>query len=246
MRRIALALALGTVALGCASNKPRPTLAGSTPVLRLMRDWRGVWKGSVKDSPMGGMPYVLYVEEVGPVLRARMAPSKDPTLESVKQAYELVNFVKGKPHIRYVVSQRSSTQKGELEYREDLSSDESAVFCLAEVGCDKLKVIFLMQSQTKLTMRTLVDEAPHSDLDLSFASAEIPKAGDELEEASGTAVEERPQARPAAKPAAEKADTDVYLEEHVDKDVAESKATPADPGAAAPAPKGKGKKGKGN
>jgi hypothetical protein len=176
-----LAVMVAATLVGCAASQVRPTGAGSTAVLRLMRDWRGVWSGQVKDSPMGALSYTVYVEEApGAKIRLRMALQREADLETMRHLYELSNFHSGTPVIHYALAQRSSRQEGEVAYREELSSDEEAVFCTDEGGCDKLKVAVVMLSATKVHLRTMLREAPHATIELQFASGEVPK--DSLEE----------------------------------------------------------------
>jgi hypothetical protein len=117
----------------------------------------------------------------------------------------------------------------------------------------------MMLGPQRLAWRTMVDEASHSDIELSFASAELPKPGEALDDAAApepAAAVEKPAKRPEE---VERVDKDVYLEEHVDKDIAEGKtvAAPDSKPAQDPAPtpaaqpakskgKGKGKGKKGN
>ncbi len=250
MRLSTAALALAVSLAGCASNKPKPTLAGSTPVLQLLRDWRGVWKGSVKDSPMGSMTYTLHIEKAGAAVRVKMAPQRESGLESMKQVYELINFERGTPHIRYALSQRATAQKGELVYRDDLSDEERAVFCPEEEGCDKLKLTLVKLSETRVAIKSQVHESAHSEVEVSFASADVPKPGaevleDDADSASAVGSSARAKESESAEP---KADKDLYLEEHLDKDLSLGKGIPADeaPAPAATPAKGKGKKGQGN
>lgn len=206
---------------GCASAPPRPTGAGSTSVLRLMRDWRGVWSGKVRDSPMGAMAYTLYVEEAGPAIRARMAPQREIELEGMRHEYTLMNFVRGVPVVRFALTQRNSTQEGELVYQEELSSDEEAIFCSPDRGCVQVKLAFVRADDRALTIRTWVHENRHADIGLRFSSAQIPKAGVEIEP---VAPVKEPQAEPARKRGGDPVDDDVFLDEHVDEDITESSA----------------------
>lgn len=180
LRPIALLAALGLA--GCAGPKVKPTGAGSTAALRLMRDWRGLWSGAVKDSPMGQLPYALAIEEVdGRKLRVRMTPQRDGDLDNMRHAYELSDFAAGMPSIHYVLEQRNTRQEGEVSYREDLSTDSEAVFCPAEAGCDRVKLSVEMESQTRVLLRAMVREAPHATIELEFASREVP--GDAFQQA---------------------------------------------------------------
>ncbi len=172
-RPFALIAALGFAA--CAGSKVKPTGAGSTQVLRLMRDWRGLWAGAVNDSPMGPLPYTVAIDEVaGQKLRVRMTPQRDGDLDNMRHAYELSNFTAGTPSIHYVLEQRNTRQEGDVTYREDLSTDAEAVFCPGEAGCDGLKLSVERASDTRLLLRAMVREAPHAVIELQFTSREVP------------------------------------------------------------------------
>lgn len=223
--RVWKVLATASLALSMACATPKPVMqAGSTSVLRLLRDWRGTWTGKIDDSPMGPMTYTLYVEDVGGtgLLRVRMARPRDPTLDTVKQTYEFLEFKDGSPKIRFAVSQRNSTQDGRLTYREERSSDSEAVFCLEGRGCDKLMLIFTQLGPQELRMRTLVDEARHTDAVLAYTSPEVP-----AEEAAPEPELIREPVPTPKKAKQEKKkgggdspiDRDEILKEHYDKDI---------------------------
>jgi hypothetical protein len=176
-RRLAvLAAAVGLSA--CAAAKVKPTGAGSTEVLRMLRDWRGVWSGSVQDSPMGKLSYTLYVEEMpGARIRARMAPQRDADLDDMRHSYELAHFDAGTPAIHYALAQRNARHEGDLGYRAELSGDDEAVFCAEEGGCDKVQLIFARLSPKKVQLRSMVHESGHALIDLEFTSSEVPRDG---------------------------------------------------------------------
>jgi hypothetical protein len=220
--KLLLALCVLTALVACSSAPPRPTGAGSTAALRLLRDWRGVWSGKVRDSPMGAMAYTLYVEEAGSAIRARMAPQREYELESMRHEYTLLNFDRGVPVVRFSLTQRNSTSEGELVYQEELSTDDEAVFCPADLGCVQVKVAFVRIDDRAVSVRTWVDESRHAEVGLRFASSQIPKAGAEIEPVEP--VKSEPQVQPARKNSGDPLDEDVYLEEHVDQDITESSA----------------------
>jgi hypothetical protein len=217
--RTVVAISVLIVSAACASAPPRPTGAGSTSVLRLLRDWRGVWGGEVRDSPMGGMPYVLHVEERAEALQARMAPQSEVGLEDMEHTYELFDFDQGIPRIRFSLFQRSATQRGEVVYREELSNDDVAVFCAEEAGCDKVKLAIRRIDDQTLSFHTLVHESFHARMDVRFVSATIPRE-------KPRAVEEEPETT-LREPVEEKKsdalpiDRDIYLEERLDEDIGE-------------------------
>jgi len=218
-----LALTLG-LALACSSTpKPIPTLAGSTKVLRLMRDWRGVWGGSVKARPRGPMPYKVVVEESGKSVMVRLAPSKDPALEGVRHQYELVNFFKGTPMIRFALEQRGALQQGELVYLEELSEDHRAVFCAMEAGCDKVQLAVTSGSDSALTIKVMVHEASHAEMELAYVGKSLPKEEEAADEQPTTVIK-RTKIRTTED--GEPSDQDLYLEDHVDEDVGTGKETP--------------------
>lgn len=218
--KILAPLAIG-LAVGCATTKPA-TLAGSTSALRMLRDWRGTWTGTMEDSPMGKMPYTLYVEDVGGtgLLRVRMARPTDPLLETVSQTYEFLEFKEGTPKIRFSVSQRNSTQEGTLLYDVQRSSDREAVFCLAGRGCDKLMAVFTVLGPQDLEMRTLVNEASHSRALVAYTSPDVP-----TETAPAATPATFPEPSPEPKKKEKKPvddgpiDRDAILEENYDKDI---------------------------
>jgi hypothetical protein len=220
--KLAIALlCLGTLA-ACAAQKPKPTGAGSTTVLRLMRDWRGVWSGRVKESPMGPMSYTLYVEEAGSQLRLRMAPQRELELESMKHEYDLINFTQGTPVVRFSLTQRNATHQGELVYQEEASNENEAVFCPADKGCVQMQMSFVRLDDRTLLIRSMVDEAPHSEIELRYTSAKIPKAAalesDDQPELKSTKVEQTSGKSNGPE------DKDLYLEEHLDQDIGEPNA----------------------
>jgi hypothetical protein len=229
MPKLLLALC-AAVALGaCSSAKPAPTGAGSTAVLRLLRDWRGVWTGRATESPMGAMPYVLYVTEEQDTLHARLAKQKDPTLDSMRHEYDFVNFKAGTPAIRYSLAQRATQHDGEVLYEASLSTDDEAVFCDTVSGCDKVKMVVTRISDKALNMRTLVHEALHSDIELRFAGTEIPKDADVADDSDRPPPPklDAPKTKKGKGKTAKKAggeDEDLYLEEHLDKDIGETRA----------------------
>lgn len=215
--RIALAC-LTVLVAACATSRPAQTLAGSTPVLQLLRDWRGVWKGTVKDSPMGAMAYVLWVAAAGGSLTAQMAPQQESGLESMQHSYEFIDFDRGHPSIRFRLQQRNSLQADEVFYRDDLSTDDAAVFCHPDAGCDKVRLTITRVSDRRLVFAATVDEAAHCEISLAYAGAEIPQQLAE-DTAASTLKRTRIPGKVESKDPTE--DRDVYLEENFDKDVVE-------------------------
>lgn len=230
MRTAPLAVVLALVLAGCSGAKPKPTGAGSTAVLRLLRDWRGVWSGQVRDSPMGGMPYTLFVEEASEGLRLTSAPMREADLDGVKHVYRLLHFDRGTPVIEFALTQKARTQKGELSYREDLSSEDEAVFCPEEAGCDKVQLSARRAGERALELEVMVDEARHAAITLAFTSRKIP--ADRSFEPDLPATE-RPERDAARKPKVQldeeghPLDQDVVLEEHLDEDVGTEEPAPA-------------------
>ena len=213
--RLSLTILAGLV-LACSAAPKRPTGAGSTPVLRLLRDWRGVWSGNIKESPMGAMAYTLHVVEDEGKLEVTMARQKDENLADMHQRFIFTNFVRGTPRIHFHLSQRNTTQKGELTYREDLSSDGEAIFCAEE--CDKVKLTFVKTGADSVAMSTVVAEAAHSEVELHFVSNDIPP------EAAVVDDRPRPKKEAAEKPVEKRngsVDQDVVLKEHLDEDIGE-------------------------
>ncbi|MGI5862515.1 MAG: hypothetical protein ACOX6T_10725 [Myxococcales bacterium] len=221
--KLLAALAAIAAAASCSTAPPKPTGAGSTATLRLLRDWRGVWSGQVKDSPMGAMPYTLYVTETGSQVHASMAPQRDINLEGMQHEYDFINFTQGTPFIRYSLTQRNATQTGDLVYQESLSTDDTAVFCPPDRGCVKAQLTFVKLDDRSLLMRAMVHEDRHSEIELRFVTSQIPKAAAEIEPVAP--VMKRSKAEPASKPAGgEPTDSDLYLEDHVDEDIREPSA----------------------
>jgi hypothetical protein len=220
---IALSVLAGLVAVGCSTAKTRPTGAGSTPVLRLMRDWRGVWTGHVRDSPMGQMTYTLYVEAAGGELVLSSAPMKEPGLDSIRHSYRLIHFEKGNPLIEYSLAQRGKTVEGTVAYREDLSNDDEAVFCPEDKGCDRVRFSVALSGDKAVLVKTRVDEARHADFDLAFASREIPtNHGEWLDRpVPGSDKPKNPKTR--VDEDGNPLDQDTVLKDHVDDDVGTTK-----------------------
>jgi len=225
-----LPLALAALALaGCATAEVRPTGAGSTAVLRLMRDWRGVWSGTVRESPMGPMNSTLYIEPKEDHLALASAPIREAGLDTLKHEYRLYHFDKGMPRIEYTLSQRGRTDQGRLAYQEDASDDEAAVFCPEEGSCDKLRLTFSMVGAKAMTFKTMVDEAPHSHFTLTFVTRDIPKdRGEWLEKPPpppGIGGESTTSKKPGPKLDADgnPLDQDLVLEENLDEDAGTAK-----------------------
>lgn len=226
---LAALIALAVSLAGCSGSRPKPTGAGSTAVLRLMRDWRGVWSGQVRDSPMGGMPYTLWVEEAEGGLRLTSAPMREADLDSVKHVYRLLHFDRGTPVIEFALTQKARTQKGALVYREDLSSEDEAIFCPEEVGCDKVQLSALLAGERALELKVLVDEASHASITLAFTNRKIPAdrgvepelpAGDRSKKGGSSKKNPTVELDEDGHPL----DQDVVLEEHVDEDAGEQGA----------------------
>jgi hypothetical protein len=222
MRIAILLLTIASVALSCKSAPPRPTGAGSTQVLRVLRDWRGVWSGSIKESPMGPMSYALHIIREGEELVVTMARQKDEGLDGMSQRLELVNFFKGSPRIHYRLSQRNTSQEGELVYIEAASSDAEAVFC-AE-SCDKVRLIVSALGAQELALRAMVNEAPHAEMEVHFSSPSIPKDADEPESAKRPKADGKLRGGEGSEDGP--VDQDIILKENVDRDIGEGKATP--------------------
>ncbi|HEY3449310.1 MAG TPA: hypothetical protein VGK67_23340 [Myxococcales bacterium] len=229
-RLLPLLFALAALAVaGCKTVEVKPTGAGSTAVLRLMRDWRGVWAGAVRESPMGAMNYTLYVEPKDDHLLMVSAPIREAGLDSIKHEYRLFRFDKGMPRIEFTLTQRGRTDEGRLAYQEDASTEEDAIFCPEEGTCDKLRMTFTMVSDKVVAFKTLVDEAPHSQFTLTFVSKDIPKNhGEWLEKPPpppGLGGESTKSTKPKPKLDADgnPLDQDLVLKENVDEDAGTAK-----------------------
>ena len=218
--RLFVALAAAVAAASCSTAAPKPTGAGSTAVLRLLRDWRGVWSGQVKNSPMGEMSYTLHVTETGTQVHASMAPQRDVNLEGMRHEYDFVSFTQGTPFIRYSLTQRNATQAGDLVYQESLSTDDTAVFCPPDRGCVKAKLSFVKLDERSLLMRAMVHEDRHSEIELRFASSQVPKAAAEIEPAAAEMKRTKVD-RATEQAGGDPTDSDLYLEEHLDEDIGE-------------------------
>ncbi len=224
MRLVPALLFVALLSAGCSSAKPKPTGAGSTPVLCLLRDWRGVWSGPMKDSPMGPMTYTLWVEDAGEYLKVTSAPLREAGLDTIKHTYKLVQFDQGVPYIEYDLAQRATVHRGTVLYREPLSTDEEAVFCAEDGGCDKVKFVISQTGEQSLSFHTMIAEAPHAEWALRYTSAEIPKdRGLDVDRPEPT--EPKPKKKPARQfdEHGNPLDTDLYLEDHQDQDVGEKK-----------------------
>ncbi|MBI5547659.1 MAG: hypothetical protein HY901_27570 [Deltaproteobacteria bacterium] len=232
------ALILALVAAACSSAPPRPSGAGSTAVLRLMRDWRGVWTGQIRDSPMGAMPYTLYVAARGDHLSLTSAQMREAGLESLRHEYRLFHFDQGLPLLQYRLAQRSRIDEGTLVYLANLSNDDEAVFCAEDRGCDELKLTVVRLSETSVEFRTMIDESNHSAFALSFNSRDIPQEHESRgsrSAPSGDRVEEQAKPRVQLDEDGNPLDQDLTLPENLDQDLgvkkkeAEPKKAPARP-----------------
>lgn len=216
--RLVVALALTAAAAACKTAEVRPTGAGSTAVLRLLRDWRGVWSGPVRESPMGELAYTLYVEEKDDAIRLLSAPLREAGLDTLKHEYRLIHFVKGNPAIEFSLSQKGRTDEGRLIYREEDSGEETAVFCREDSGCDKLKFVVEMLDEKTVELKTMVDEAPHAAFKLKFVSRDVPK--DHGEWLDKPVADKPKDVKPKVKVDADgnPLDQDMVLQEHKDDD----------------------------
>lgn len=227
-RLLPFLFALAAVAAsGCTTVEVKPTGAGSTTALRLMRDWRGVWSGAVRESPMGPFNYTLYIEPKEDHLVLTSAPIRESALETIKHEYRLYNFDKGMPRVEYTLSQKGRTDEGRLAYQEDASSDEDAIFCPEEGSCDKLTLTFSVAGDKAMTFKTMVDEAPHTQFTLSFVTREIPKNKGEWTEKPppppGGESTKSTKPKPKLDADGNPLDQDLILKENVDEDAGTAK-----------------------
>lgn len=170
--------------LACASVAKNPNgLAGSTDILALMRDWRGVWNGSVRESPIGPLSYTLYIEERPNMVHLRMADASDASLSDLRNEFALLNFDRGTPRIRVLLTMRGRTTIQNLIYQPEHSSESSASFCLEDKGCVFTELIFSRIGQSRVSIRAKVEEAKFADIEVRFLEREIPKSGIEKERA---------------------------------------------------------------
>ncbi|MGC4122391.1 MAG: hypothetical protein QM765_48980 [Myxococcales bacterium] len=215
--------------VGCKTVDVKPTGAGSTAVLRVMRDWRGVWAGTVRESPMGPMNYTLYIEPKDDHLVLASAPIREAGLDSIKHEYRLYHFDKGMPSVEYTLSQKGRTDQGKLAYQEDASTDEDAIFCPVDGTCDKLRMTFSLVGERSITFKTSVDEAPHAQFTLSFVTKDIPANHGEWTEKPppppGIGGESTKSTKPKPKLDADgnPLDQDLVLKENVDEDAGTAK-----------------------
>ncbi len=178
-------LALTSVLLlaSCASAPVNPNgLACSTDVLCMMRDWRGVWGGSVSESPIGPMSYTLYIEEKGQILRMRMAGEEDG-IDDVRNEFALMNFRKGTPRIRAMLELKGKKTVHDYVYHPERSDDSSASFCLEQKGCVFGELIFTRLAKTTVGLRVMSEEARYAELKVRFLEKDVPKKGIKKERA---------------------------------------------------------------
>lgn len=226
-RRFQVAALVALVSLGCVGSRPKPTGAGSTAILRLMRDWRGVWTGQVHNSPMGAFPYTVFVEEAIEHIFVTSAPMSEQGLDTIRHVYRLVHFDHGTPVIELELSQRAQRQNGSLAYRENLSTDDEAVFCPQDLGCEKVMLRAVRVANQAVRMKVIVNEANHAEIELAFSRREIPGDRDADMPVRPMIHAPRKSARPT-KPSrhldeqGHPLDEDIVLPEHLDKDAGEA------------------------
>ena len=183
MGRLALT-ALLALNLACASAPKNPNgLAGTTDILSLMRDWRGVWSGGVRDSPIGQLSYTLYIEARSKVVHLRMADAEESGLDDLKNEFALINFERGTPRVRVLLKMRGKTTIQELVYQPERSTDQSASFCLENKGCVFTELVFTRLGKSRVGIRARVEESPYADIEVRFLEREVPKSGVEKERA---------------------------------------------------------------
>lgn len=188
--------------LACASAPKNPNgLAGSTDILALMRDWRGVWSGGVRDSPIGPLTYTLYIEKRPKMVHLRMADAGAGALADLRNEFALIDFERGTPRIRVLLTMRGRTTIQDLVYQPDRSSDRSASFCLEGKGCVFTELVFTRIGQSRVAIRAMVEEARFADLEVRFMEREIPESGIDEE-----------RARLTSEPAADRRDGSIDVE----------------------------------
>ncbi len=185
---VALA-ALLALDLACASAPKNPNgLAGTTDILALMRDWRGVWSGGVLDSPIGPLSYTLYIDRRPEMIHLRMADAGEGDLADLRNEFALLNFERGTPRIRALLTMRGKTAIQDLVYRPERSSQSSASFCLEAKGCVFTELIFTRIGKARVAIRAMVEEAPFAEIEVRFLEREIPESGIEAERARLTST----------------------------------------------------------
>lgn len=164
--------------LACASAPKNPDgLAGTTDILALMRDWRGVWSGGVRDSPIGPLSYTLYIEKRPEMIHLRMADAGEGELADLRNEFALLDFERGTPRIRVLLTMRGRTTIQDLVYQPERSSQRSAAFCLEGKGCVFTELIFTRIGQSRVAIRAMVEEARFAEIEVRFMEREIPKSG---------------------------------------------------------------------
>ena len=190
-----LLAALLALAAGCASAPKNPNgLAGTTDILSLMRDWRGVWSGGVRESPIGPLSYTLYIEKRPKMVHLRMADEDGAGLSDLRNEFALLNFERGTPQIRALLTMRGRTTVQNLVYQPDRSDDRSAAFCLEGKGCVFTELVFTRLGQSRVAIRAMVEEARFAEIEVRFLDRHIPESGIEQERARLTSErDERPR-----------------------------------------------------
>lgn len=170
-----LAFASVLLLAACASAPVNPNgLACSSDVLCMMRDWRGVWGGSVSESPVGPMSYTLYIEEKDKTVRMRMAGEEDG-IDDIRNEFALVHFRRGTPRIRAMLDLRGKKIVRDYVYQPERSSDSSASFCLDKRGCVFGELIFTRLGKTAMGLRVMSEESRYAELKVRFLEKDVPQ-----------------------------------------------------------------------
>jgi hypothetical protein len=148
-----------------------------------MNNWRGVWTGSVRESPIGPLSYTLYIEERPDMLYLRMADEGARALSEVRNEFAFLNFDRGTPRIRVLLTMRGRTTVQNLVYEPARSSDSSAAFCLEDKGCVFTELVFTRIGKLRVAIHAKVEEAKFADIEVRFLDSQIPKSGVEKERA---------------------------------------------------------------
>ena len=166
------------IAIAAATGCATPVKSDGIPPIRdVLRDWRGVWSGSVSDSPLGPFDYTLHITQEGKngdVIHLKMA-NGDEAPEPVRSEFALMNFDEEKPRLRALVAFRSKTITRDYVYSPNRSTRSHASFCLKDRGCTFGEITFETGKRATVRLRAFVNEAPYAALSVQFVQRDIPE-----------------------------------------------------------------------